>query len=54
MNMTHLAETTVSSGLNDEAEAEGFFLASILLDCLETLQERGIRTEALAQALDAL
>lgn len=35
-----------------EAASQGFFLASILLDVLETLRSRGISAQALGQALE--
>lgn len=47
--MTHLIQSTGTAA--DGAESEGFFLASILLDVLETLRVRGINAEALGGAL---
>lgn len=40
-----------ASVMADEAESEGYFLASILLDVLETLRARGISAEAIGKAL---
>ncbi|MBJ2210797.1 MULTISPECIES: AraC family transcriptional regulator [Pseudomonas] len=45
-------DTNPSSDTAVEAEPEGYFLASILLDVLETLRTRGMNAEAIGQALD--
>lgn len=51
--MKPLTQSTIAiSGAADKAESQGFFLASILLDVLETLRARGISADALGRALD--
>ncbi|MDG9925813.1 MULTISPECIES: AraC family transcriptional regulator [unclassified Pseudomonas] len=44
--------TNPAGGMSGEAESEGYFLASILLDVLETLRARGINAQAIGRALN--
>ncbi len=51
--MRHFTPRPAADNTMDEnPKSEGFFLASILLDALETLRARGIDAEAIGRALD--